>query len=68
VNGDICGQLIGREAGMAQHGVVHTNVNVLRPPLSDLRIPPPSLNILPGSTPNVRQPHTASANAITQSS
>ena len=53
---------------MAQHGVVHTNVNVLRPPLSDLRIPPPSLNILPGSTPNVRQPHTASANAITQSS
>ena len=47
---------------------VRANVISLRPLISDLGPPTPSLNILPGSTPNVWQPHTPSANAITQSS
>jgi len=46
---------------------VHANVTAFRPPISNLN-PSHSLNILPGSTPYVRQPHTPSANAITQSS
>ena len=39
---------------MAQLGVVHTNVSVLRPPPSVFN-PSHSLSILPGSTPNVWQ-------------
>lgn len=45
----------------------HANVTVLRPLSSVLNLSP-SLNILSGSTPHVRQPHTACTSAITQSS
>lgn len=45
----------------------HANVTDLRPLYSVLNSTP-SLNILPGSAPYVRQPHAASARAITQSS
>ena len=47
--------------------VNHANVTALCPLTSDLN-PSHSLNILPGSKPYVRQPHTPRANAITQSS
>jgi len=54
---------------MEQLGVVHSSVNARRPPPTVIRhLSPQSLNSLPGSTPNVWQPHTPSANAITQSS